>query len=308
MRTMLAPSLNVPFSDGTALPHTVLPANACDCHVHVYDARFPAVPDARLLPPDASPNDYRLLQRRLGTGRTVLVTPSTYGSDNRCMLAGLAALGDTARGVAVLEETVSDAELQALDALGVRGIRFNLSLGARPPAESLRPLAERIAPLGWHIQLLAPPDTLMSLAHVLVDLPVALVFDHLGRIAPDDAGRHPAHALVLDLLRDGRAWVKLSGGYIVSATHRPDDTALDALARSYLDAAPHRAVWGSDWPHATASSGLHPVPDDAVQIDALARWCGDEALLRRVLVDNPGVLYGFAPDSPDSLFKTKRET
>lgn len=308
MHPILRAPPEVPFSNGTAPPRAVLPANACDCHVHVYDARFPAAPDARLLPPDASPDDYRLLQRRIGTARAVLVTPSTYGSDNRCMLAGLAALGDTARGVAVVEETVSDTELQALHALGVRGIRFNLSLGARPPAESLRPLAERIAPLGWHVQLLAPPDVLMSLAHVLVDLPVALVFDHLGRIAPADAARHPAHALVLELLRDGRAWVKLSGGYIVSDTHRADDAALDALARSYLDAAPHRAVWGSDWPHATASGGLHPVPDDAVQVDALARWCGDETLLRRVLVDNPGALYGFAPNGPASLFKTKRET
>ncbi len=308
MHPILQISMDVPFSAGTAPPRTVLPAGACDCHVHVYDARFPAATDARLLPPDASPDDYRLLQRRIGTGRAVLVTPSTYGSDNRCMLAGLASLGDIARGVAVVEETVSDAELQSLHSLGVRGIRFNLSLGARPPAESLRPMAERIAPLGWHIQLLAPPDVLMSLAHVLVDLPVALVFDHLGRIAPDDAGRHPAHSLVLDLLRDGRAWVKLSGGYIVSATHRADDAALDALARSYLDAAPHRAVWGSDWPHATASTGLHPVPDDAVQVDSLARWCGDEALLRRVLVDNPDALYGFTPDSSDSLFKTKPET
>ena len=308
MLTMLAASRKVPFSDGTAPPHTVLPADACDCHVHVYDARFPAVPDARLLPPDASPDDYRLLQRRLGTSRTVLVTPSTYGSDNRCMLAGLAALGEVARGVAVLDETATEAELQSLHARGVRGIRFNLSLGAQPPAESMRPLAERIAPLGWHIQLLAPLATLVSLAPMLRDLPVALVFDHLGRIAPADIGRHPAHALVLDLLRDGRAWVKLSGGYIVSATHRADDAALDALAHSYLDVAPHRAVWGSDWPHATASSGLHPVPDDAVQVDALARWCGDKALLRRVLVDNPGALYGFAPDGPDSLFKTKPET
>ena len=301
MRPTVRVPPEVPFSAGIAPPRTALPADACDCHVHVYDARFPAAPDARLLPPDASPDDYRLLQRRIGTGRTVLVTPSTYGTDNRCMLAGLAALGDAARGVAVLDETVSDAELHTLHALGVRGIRFNLSLGAHPPAGSLRPMAARIAPLGWHLQLLAPPDTLLALAPVLRDLPVALVFDHLGRIAPADAGRHAAHALVLDLLREGRAWVKLSGGYIVSATNRADDAALDVLARSYLQPAPHRVVWGSDWPHATASAGRHPMPDDAVQVDALARWCSDEDTLRRVLVDNPAALYGFTPAGPASL-------
>ena len=303
MQTPREAPLKVPFSDGTATPRTALPAGACDCHMHVYDAAFPPVPGARLLPPDASVADYRLLQRRIGTGRTVLVTPSTYGTDNRCMLSGLAALGargQEARGVAVLDETVSDAELQRLHALGVRGIRFNLSLGAHPPAASLRPMAERIAPLGWHVQLLAPADLLPSLESVLDDLPVDIVFDHLGRIAPADTGRSPAHALVLRLLADGKAWVKLSGGYIVSASHRADDPDVDALARSYLQAAPHRVVWGSDWPHATASAGLHPMPDDAAQVDALARWCGDPERLHRVLVHNPCALYGFAP--PETIF------
>ena len=101
---------------------------------------------------------------------------------------------------------------------------------------------------------------------------------------------------------EGRAWVKLSGGYIVSATHAVDDPALDALAVSYLRAAPERVLWGSDWPHATASAGLHPVPDDALQIDTLARWC-DQAgadALRRVLVTNPAALYGFPPVSTSS--------
>ena len=289
----------LPFSAGSEAPRALLPVGACDCHMHVYDAAFPTAPDARLSPPDASVADYRLLQQRIGTSRTVLVTPSTYGIDNRCMLAGLAALGDAARGVAVLDETVTEDEMRDLHRRGVRGIRFNLSLGAHPPAASLRPMADRIALFGWHIQLLAPPEALPSLAPVLDGLPVAVVFDHLGRIAPADTGRSAAHALVLRLVQEGKAWVKLSGGYIVSACHRPDDPALDKLARSYLDAAPQRVLWGSDWPHATASAGLHPMPDDAKQIDTLARWCGDENRLRQVLVENPCALYGFAP--PASL-------
>ena len=305
MRTTLqtstaAASPQVPFSAGTGRPRTVLPRGSCDCHVHVYDAAFPAVPGAVLLPPDASVADYRLLQKRTGTHRTVLVTPSTYGTDNRCMLAGLARLGADARGVAVVDETVSDTELQRLDALGVRGIRFNLSLGGHPQATALRPLAERIAPLGWHIQLLADPGELLALRPVLMQLPVSLVFDHFGRIAPADAGAHPAHALVLALLQAEKAWVKLSGGYLVSATHQPDDPALDTLARGYLEAAPHRVLWGSDWPHATASAGRHAWPDDAVQVDALACWAGSQQALRRVLVDNPAALYGFDAPQPIS--------
>lgn len=289
----------VPFSAGTAAPHTRLPDGACDSHMHVYDQRCPAVPGARLRPPDASVQDYRALQRRLGTQRTVLVTPSTYGADNRCLLQGLQALGDQARGVAVIDGHEPDAHLQALHAAGVRGLRLNLSQGVTGSVASLRPLAQRIAPLGWHLQLLMPPDLLATLDDVLWALPVPLVFDHLGRIAPAQAGQHPAHALILRLLGEGKAWVKLSGGYIVSATHAVDDPALTPLALSYLRAAPERVVWGSDWPHATASAGLHPLPDDALQIDTLAHWCAqaDARALHRVLVSNPQALYGFAPVS-----------
>ncbi|CAM3811070.1 amidohydrolase family protein [Paracidovorax anthurii] len=297
----------VPFSAGLGAPRTDVPAGACDCHLHVYDARFPAAPGARLLPPDASADDYRRLQQRLGTQRAVLVTPSTYGTDNRCMLAGLEALGpQAARGVAVIDGSESDAALQAMHARGVRGVRLNWSLGVVGSADRLEPLAARIAPLGWHLQLLMAPDRLATLAPVLRRLPVPLVFDHFGRIAPAQAGSHPAHALLLDLLGAGRAWIKLSGGYIVSPRHTVEDPALDPLAESYLRAAPQRVVWGSDWPHATASAGLQPLPDDARQLDRLADWvagAGPGATLRRVLVDNPAALYGFetgagAPPAP----------
>jgi predicted TIM-barrel fold metal-dependent hydrolase len=266
--------------------------------VHVYDSRFPATPGARLLPPDASVQDYRALQQRIGTTRTVLVTPSTYGTDNRCMLEALASLGSDARGVAVIDGSESDAELQRLHAVGVRGVRLNLSLGVSGSVDLLRPLAHRIAPLGWHLQLLMAPDMLVTQAKVLRQLPVPVVFDHFGRIAPRLAGRHPAHALLLDLLQGGQAWIKLSGGYIVSEHHLVDDPALDALAAGYLRAAPQRVLWGSDWPHATASSGLQPMPDDARQIDRLNDWVqqnGGPTTLQCVLVDNPAALYGFAP-------------
>lgn len=288
----------VRFSAGSTMPHTSLPAGACDCHMHVYDSRFPVAPGAKLLPPDASVQDYRALQQRIGTMRTVLVTPSTYGTDNRCMLEGLAALGADACGVAVIDGTESDVELQRLHAAGVRGVRLNLSLGVSGSVELLLPLAQRIAELGWHLQLLMAPDVLAAQGEVLRRLPVPVVFDHFGRIAPAMVGRHPAHALLLELLQGGQAWIKLSGGYIVSEHHTVEDLALDVLAASYLCAAPQRVLWGSDWPHATASAGAQPMPDDARQIDRLADWAhqsGDAATLQRVLVDNPAALYGFLP-------------
>jgi predicted TIM-barrel fold metal-dependent hydrolase len=284
----------VPYSAGLQPPSAFVPPGACDCHLHVYDSLFPTAPGARLLPPDASISDYRLLQKRIGTRRAVLVTPSTYGTDNRVMLQALAVLGSEGRGVAVIDGSENDEQLEAFHAQGVRGVRLNLSLGVAGSVELLEPLAHRIADLSWHLQLLMSPDVLATLGDTLRRLPVELVFDHFGRIAPTQSGTHPAHALVLALLREGRAWVKLSGGYVVSPQSSTDDPALAPLARSYLDASPGRVVWGSDWPHATASAGLHPMPDDARQMDRLADWTGDADLFHRVLVDNPGALYDFA--------------
>ena len=294
-------AVSAPFSAGEGRALVDLPADACDCHVHVYDARYPAVPGARLTPPDASAADYRLLQRRTGTERVVFVTPSTYGIDNRPMCQALAAFGDASRGVAVIDERVTDAQLRSLHTAGVRGIRLNLSLGVSSTADQLESLALRIAPLGWHLQLLAPPDLLADLGERLATLPVPLVFDHFGRIAPSMMHRHPAHALVLRLLEAGRAWVKLSGGYILSETGLPDCGDVASLARGYLRAAPDRVVWGSDWPHASASAGHQAMPDDAHQMTLLAQWAQDARTLHRVLVDNPAALYGFAAPLTEAI-------
>lgn len=286
-------SVPYPFSAGDASAQVPLPPGACDCHIHVYDDQVMPVASAKLRPPLATASDYRRIQARMGTQRAVLVTPSTYGSNNTPMLAGLAQLGAQGRGVAVIHGHESDEHQHALHQQGVRGVRINLSLGQGPEASAIEPIAQCIAPLGWHLQLLMPIDQLLTLAPVLQRLPVDFVFDHFARITPMQAGQHPAHALVLDLLRGGRAWLKLSGGYLVSERHSVDDPALDALARSFIDAAPDRIVWGSDWPHATASAGQHPYPDDARQIERLAQWAGDADTLRRILVINPERLYGF---------------
>lgn len=281
-----------PFSAGHGRTSVDVPKEACDCHVHVYDAAYPAVPGARLTPPDASAADYRQLQRRTGTERVVFVTPSTYGTDNRPMLGSLVQFGAHARGVAVIDTSTGVDALRALHRAGVRGIRLNLSLGVASSAEQIGPLAERIADLGWHLQLLAPPGQLIALGPALRRLPVPLVFDHFGRLAPSMAGS-AAHGLVLDLLADGHAWIKLSGAYIVTEQASPDCADVAGLARSFLDAAPGRVLWGSDWPHASASAGHQPMPDDARQMALLADWTQSAAVLKRVLVDNPAELYGF---------------
>lgn len=282
-----------PFSAGEASAQVPLPPGACDCHIHVYDDGVPPMAGAKLRPPQATVADYRRIQARMGTQRAVLVTPSTYGCNNAPMLAGLAQLGDQGRGVAVISGEESDEVLQQLHVQGVRGVRINLSLGMGPGVSAIEPIAQRIAPLGWHLQLLMPIETLLSLAPLLRRLPVELVFDHFARLTPAHRESHPAHALLRELLTSGRAWLKVSGGYLVSASHSVDDPALDTLARGLMAAAPERIVWGSDWPHATASNGQHPYPDDARQVERLAQWAGDAQTLRRILVSNPERLYGF---------------
>lgn len=284
-----------PYSAGLQSAGIALPPGACDCHIHVYDSRYPAVLGAALQPSDASIPDYLRVQGRMGIQRAVVVTPSTYGTNNAPMLDGLAQLGTQGRGVAVIDGGESDAELEGLHAAGVRGVRVNLSLGRAIPPEAIGRIAARIAPLGWHLQLLMAAAQLSELASLLRRLPVELVFDHFARLAPAQRHAHPAHALVLELLSIGRAWIKLSGGYLVSPMHSVEDPALDALARSFIETAPARVVWGSDWPHATASAGHQPMPDDARQVERLAQWAGDTATLRGVLVDNPQRLYGFEP-------------
>jgi predicted TIM-barrel fold metal-dependent hydrolase len=283
----------VPFSAGSGLPTLLAPENACDCHMHVYDRRCPVAPGATLTPPDASVEDYRRLQRRLGTSRVVVVTPSTYGTDNSLMLDAVAQLGECARGIAVVDQTVSDNELARLHQGGVRGLRFNLARGNSSAAAHMEPLAARIAALGWHIQLLMPPARLVECEALLKRLPVHIVFDHFGRIDVASGTAHPACNIIRDLLDSGKAWVKLSGAYLLSQEGAPGYGDIKELAKAYIHAAPDRIVWGSDWPHAVASMGERPMPDDARLLDLLLDWTEGEAARTRILVDNPAVLYEF---------------
>ena len=282
----------VPFSTGTAHPASAVPALACDAHVHVFDGRYPMVAgDTRVLP-DATVGDYRRLQARLGTRRVVLVQPSTYGVDNACLLEALRTLGSEARGIAVVDPSVDDAELERLHAAGVRGIRFNIARGGVTNIEMIEPLARRIATLGWHVQIHMHADDLVSAAGIFARLPVPVVFDHMGRIPAGAGAMHPAFAVIERLLRDDRAWVKLSGAYLVSTRGDPGDTETGALAAAFVRVRPDRLVWGSDWPHPSATVK----PDDAALLDLLTRWVREDvSIAHRILLDNPQHLYQFEP-------------
>lgn len=283
-----------PFSGGDALAASHAPPGACDCHIHLYDARCPPAPGARLLPPDAGIDELRALQRRIGTSRVVVVTPSTYGTDNRVMLGALLQLGNDARGVAVADAGIGENELDRLHSAGVRGLRFQAFRGS--PAftlDTLAPLAARIAERGWHLQLHMAADAIAEQADVLRALPAPLVFDHLGRLPQPDGVKHPAFGVICGLLDTGRAWVKLSGAYHDSLLGAPTYSDSGTVARAWIAAAPERMVWGSDWPYPSASAGERAYPDTAQLFDLLADWTPNEATRQRILVTNPEALYGF---------------
>jgi predicted TIM-barrel fold metal-dependent hydrolase len=279
------------WSSGTEKPRTKAPPNATDCHHHIYDKRFPASPTATLLPPDASVDDYKKLQARLGTTRNVIVQPSTYGVDNRLLVEALAAFGPSARGVVMLDRTVDANEIKRLNDKGVRGVRFGTRLPGGAPMDDMEPVARKIADLGWHIQLVSDGDGIVAVKDTLARLPTAVVFDHMGHIPEPDPVNHPAFKVIGELIERNGAWVKLTGAYILSKVGPPTYADRSVLAKAFVKLAPERMIWGSDWPHPTSKPDAKP--DDAVLFDLLSDWAPDAAVRNRILMDNPAKLYGF---------------
>jgi D-galactarolactone isomerase len=258
----------VPHSAGTARPKLKAPANAADCHMHIYDARFPQIA-SRAPVTDAAVPQYRLLQNRIGTTRVVVVQPRNHATDNQVTLDAIAQLGANARGIAVLHPTITDAELKQLDAGGIRGIRFSLGDPATAVValDMVEPLALRIANLGWHVQLHWPGDMYRENAALLRRLPCPIVIDHMGRFPPETATAHPAYKLILELIDKSQTWVKIAGAYLNTRIGPPTYADATKTAQAFVKAAPERLVWGSDWPHPSEKNHR---PDDALLFDLLA--------------------------------------
>jgi predicted TIM-barrel fold metal-dependent hydrolase len=286
-------------------PTFAMPDGACDCHMHVFGPldRYPPAPTRSYTPREASLADYDRMASIVGLRRLVLVQASAYGSDNTCLLDTLRAAGSRARGVAVIDEATTDEELARLAASGVCGVRVNAeTFGVRSASEVerlLKATAERVAPLGWHIQLFAALSTIAELAPILPDLGVPLVIDHMGMakgaLGIEQAGFDDLLALVAE-----GTWIKVSGAYRVSSDE-PDFEDAAPIARALIAANPDRVIWGSDWPHTGkhANARLDTAPtieyrnlDDGRLVSRLARWA-DEPTIRKILVDNPARLYRY---------------
>ena len=283
-----------------------VPHGACDCHVHVFPdtTRFPSWDGRAYTPPVATADDLLALQRALRLDRVVVVQPSVYGTDNRATLDGMRQLGpQRARGVAVIDARTTGAQLDEMHQAGIRGVRVNLeTAGVVDPAASGRRLQEavrQVAGRGWHVQTYTRLPVIEALKDQLAAMPVPLVVDHFGGARGELGVQQPGFAALVDLVRSGKAYVKVSGAYR-SSSRGPDFGDVAPLAQALIQANPDRVVWGTDWPHPD-SSGRRPAReispaidiDDGLLLNQLAAWAPDAAVRRKILVDNPARLYGF---------------
>ncbi len=280
------------WTDHPSAPAWTPPPGAVDAHVHVFgpEAEFPFSTKAKYLPQDATPEMLFALRDRLGFARNVIVQASCHGTDNSATLDGIDKAGETARGVAVVDPVLDDTELAKLHAGGIRGVRFNFlkRLVDDAPKDAFLALAQRIAPLGWHVVVYFEANLLVELTPFLAAIPTIVVVDHLGR--PDiGQGKGGANISALVALLDAQPhlWTKVSGADRLSLTGAPYDDFVDVV-RPVVERFPDRVLWGSDWPHPNMELNI---PDDGSLVNVIPRIAPSAALQRAMLIDNPTRLY-----------------
>jgi len=280
---MRAPNTN-------AAPRFTVPPGACDVHAHVFEAGYPHVPHPHYEFPDGTLQRYRAMAAFLGLERVVLVQPSFYGTDNQVTLGALDRLGANARGVVMVDEHISEGELDRFHAHGVRAIRLDLFARAAWSRDDLRAYITRMfartRPRGWHIQFYTPGFVVRDLLPFLAEIDDDFVIDHMGYMLESDGLTPADFARLLDVMKDGRAWLKLSGPYRIAKER--GYAAVAHLAQAIVAARPDRVLWGSDWPHLPDGSR-----DTGELLNLLLDWSPDPAVRAQILVDNPARLFGF---------------
>jgi 2-pyrone-4,6-dicarboxylate lactonase len=268
-----------------------VPAGACDAHMHVFEPGYPSIPEPNYTLPDGKLELFRKVMPVLGIDAFIIVQPSFYGTDNSCLLDALAAAGDAARGVVMMEPDISDAELARFHAAGVRGVRLDLFKRAALPTDDIKvyiqTMAAKAGPLGWHLQFYAPGSVIRDLMGFLGELEIAFVVDHMGYMLEKDGLTDDDFDQLLHLLRHGNCWVKLSAPYRLA--RYSGMAAVDRIATAIVAAAPHKVLWGSDWPHIPDGDR-----DTGELLNMLAAWAPDPATRQLILVDNPRKLFDFS--------------
>ena len=277
-------------------PNVEFPDGTIDTHVHVFEDRYPLSPDRGYTPPESTLDDLRHLHTTLGVSRVVFTQPSIYGTDNSAILDGMNALNaetpDRARAVAAFTMDVSDDQLAEWDAIGVRGVRLNTdNKGGMPLGwDELPDLCARLAQFNWHIEFLFPGKDIIELMPHFRSLTVPMSIGHFA-YQPATAGvGAPGFQALLDLMREGNTWMKISGANRVSETDLPPYDDVAPMAHALLDAAPERIMWGTDWPH---PNKYEVNPNDGDLADAFGEWVTDEGMRQKILVDTPAAFYRF---------------
>ena len=284
-----------------------VPALACDCHTHIHGdvEKFPFFAGRVYTPEPASPEEMAALHKALHIERVVIVTPSVYGTDNSSTLFGMKARGATARGVAVIDDKTTEAQLDAMQADGFRGSRINLATGgvSDPNVGRARFTAavERMKARGWQVQLYTTLPMISAIKELVLASPVPAVFDHFGGLEASLGLEQPGFSDLIALVKSGKAYVKISGAYR-SSNLAPDYQDMVPYARALIAANPDRIVWGTDWPHPDSSpvEGRKPTDiapfyqiEDGRLLNQLPVWAPDAEVRKKILVDNPARLYGF---------------
>ncbi|MDQ0023776.1 2-pyrone-4,6-dicarboxylate lactonase [Variovorax paradoxus] len=281
------------FHPAPSKPHFTPPPGAVDAHCHVFGpaAAFPFAPERKYTPCDASKDQLFALRDLLGFERNVIVQATCHGNDNRALLDALAHSNGGARGVASVAADVSDAELHRLHEAGVRGVRFNFlkRLADFTPREVLMSIAERIAPLGWHVVVYFEAGDLPELWDFFTRLPTIVVVDHMGRPDVSQPVDGPQFERFVTLLREHpNIWSKVSCPERLSLAGPPTYDDVVPFARRLVESFPDRVLWGTDWPHPNLKAHM---PDDATLVDMIPRIAPTVELQRQLLVDNPMRLY-----------------
>ncbi len=266
-----------------------MPADACNAHLHIIDPAFPN--DGKAASQIGTVETYQALVNKLRLPRAVFVQAKPFALDNACLLDAIQKFGpDNARGIAVVNNTISDQGLEQLHNGGVRGLRFSVwnPDNAVVSFDDCAPLSERVKHLGWNMQLHMGAAQLVKWADIIRRLDCKVVIDHMGRLDPALGVKDPAYPFIQEMIDKGNTWVKLSGPYLNTKTGEPwEDATRTAVA--IAEFAPERVVWGSDFPHVTEKIK----PDEVVLTEMIATWLPTKKARQLALADNPKELYGF---------------
>lgn len=289
----------LPPDPNTRAPGWTLPAGACDAHFHIFGPphKFPFAETRRYTPPGAPLENYRKVQKIAGLSRGIVVQPTAHGLDNSATLDAVARSDGTMRAIVRFNEQTTDAELERLHEAGARGARFSLMSDRPGSVENIASAISRMQRLGWSLVIQAEPDHLVAAESFIRGIPIPTVIDHLGRCKPSDGGMaHPAFALLLDLLKDDRFWVKIasiskiSGRMKIYGSDELPYSDTIPMGQAVIAAAPDRVIWGSDWPHGNTFEPGH-IPNEGDLLDVFAAMAPEDEQRRRILVDNPSRLY-----------------